>query len=272
MIRPPRDSVTRYRLIRRGFQLICASVLALLLGRTAIAASVFDPARVGPPRSGATAELFRPEGTGPFPAIVVLHGCDGIGRHYRDWARRLVNWGYVALLVDSFTPRGHRSVCNQGRLVPPETRAEDAFAAKAWLATQPYVRPERIGVIGFSHGGWTVLRAVLAGDRPAPPFAAAVAYYPGCQRTATPLVTDTLILIGGADDWTPASSCRGWAEHVDRAGHTVDLVIYPNAHHGFDSRQPPHRYAGHLVGRDDSAADASIATTQIFLAARLGAP
>ena len=162
-----------YRLILIGLQLVLA-------GGTARAASVFDGARVTGPRGGGAAELFRPEGVGPFPAVVVLHGCDGVGPHYRDWARRLVNWGYVALLVDSFGPRGVREVCNKGRKVPPEARAEDAFAARDWLAGQDFVRAGRIGVIGFSHGGWTVLKAVLAAAaRDGAPIQAAEAYYPG---------------------------------------------------------------------------------------------
>jgi hypothetical protein len=59
---------------------------------------------------------------------------------------------------------------------------------------------------------------------------------------------------------------------VERGGHALDLVVYPNAHHGFDGRLPPHSFGGHTVGRDASAADASVATAQIFLAARLGGP
>ena len=164
-------------------------------------------------------------------------------------------------------------VCNERKLVPAEDRADDAYAAAAWLRAQPFVRADRVGIIGFSHGGWSVLKAVLAApDRPAPPFAAAVAFYPGCERPAAPLVTDTLILIGAADNWTPPRNCRNWAEQVDRAGHVLDYIVYPNAQHGFDGRLPPHSFAGHTVGRDASAADAAVATTQIFLAARLGGP
>ena len=237
------------------------------------AASVFDGSRVTGPRGGGAGELFRPEGVGPFSAVVVLHGCAGVGVHERDWARRLVNWGYVALVVDSFGPRGRKSVCNEGRTVPPEARAEDAFAARDWLAGQDFVRAGRIGVIGFSHGGWTVMRAVLADPvRAGGPFAAAVAYYPGCQRAGAAVATDTLIMIGADDDWTPAGLCRTWVERADRAGHAVELVVYPHAHHGFDARMPPHRFAGHTVGRDDSAAAASFVTAQGFLAARLGGP
>jgi dienelactone hydrolase len=52
-------------------------------------------------------ELEKPVGEGPFPAIVMLHGCAGPWP-LRDemWSRRMVDWGYVVLRVDSFGPRG----------------------------------------------------------------------------------------------------------------------------------------------------------------------
>jgi dienelactone hydrolase len=244
-------------------------VLLLLFAAAAPEPLHFDATDVGPPRSSAPAELFLPQGTGPFPAMVVLHGCDGIGPHYRNWARRLAGWGYVALLVDSFRPRGVTMVCNHGRLVPPELQAADGFAAAAYLRGRADVRPDRIGVIGFSHGGWAVLKAVLAAPRPGPDFAAAVAFYPGCEWPGTPLVTDTLILIGDADDWTPAARCQRWRDTVQTDGHKVAMKIYPGALHGFDTGNRPHTYAGHHVGGDPVAAAGAIGETRRFLAARL---
>jgi hypothetical protein len=87
-------------------------------------------------------------------------------------------------------------------------------------------------VIGFSHGGWAVLKAVLAGlvrrpDEPA--FAAAVAYYPGCDPPAAALETDTFILIGDADDWTPAARCARWRDAVQTNGHVLQMKTYPGA-------------------------------------------
>jgi dienelactone hydrolase len=101
-------------------------------------------------------------------------------------------------------------------LVPPEAQARDAFGA-AYLRAAPEVRAERVGVIGFSHGGYAVLKAVLAGlvrRQNEPVFAAAVAYYSGCDPRdlpGAPLEVDTLILIGDADDWTPAARCAAGA-------------------------------------------------------------
>src|SRR5207247_789901 len=50
--------------------------------------------------------LFKPDGSGPFPAVVLLHGCGGIRPHFVQWAGAIRDMGYVALLVDSFRPRG----------------------------------------------------------------------------------------------------------------------------------------------------------------------
>jgi dienelactone hydrolase len=156
--------------------MICRTHLLLaffLLGCAPAATQplTFEPRVVSGPASDAPAELSAPTGAGPFPAIVVLHGCDALGRHVRIWARQLVDWGYVAIVVDSFRPRGMTTVCNHGMLVPPELQAMDAFNAANFLRGLPNVASDRIGVIGFSHGGWAVLKAVLADTRALRPLA-----------------------------------------------------------------------------------------------------
>jgi dienelactone hydrolase len=231
-----------------------------------------DDTTVGAPGSGARAELFLPAGAAPTAAVVVLHGCNGVSPHYRLWAARLAGWGYAALLVDSFRPRGYPDgVCNHGRDVPAETRARDAFAAAAYLRHRLQQPNLPMGIIGFSHGGLTVLKAVLAnaGRADEAPFAAAVAYYPGCEPPGTPLETDTLILIGDADDWTPSARCERWRDQVQRNGHVLQMKVYSGARHAFDTPAPPHMFAGHYVGREPAAAEDSIAETRTFFSARL---
>jgi dienelactone hydrolase len=120
-------------------------------------------------------------------------------------------------------------------------------------------------VIGFSHGGWAVLKAGLARPAAIPPFAAAVAFYPGCDPPAAPIETDTLILIGEADDWTPVQRCKRWVELVQRDGHAVQLKSYPGALHAFDAPAMPHYFAGHYIGRDPVAAADAVTETKRFL-------
>jgi dienelactone hydrolase len=251
-------------------------VTAVWLAAFPAAAQVagFDASMIGAPGSGARAELSMPAGT-PTAAVIVLHGCDGIVPHDRWWASQLARWGYAALLIDSFRPRGFTEVCNHGELVPPEAQARDAFDAADYLRARSDLHIARIGVIGFSHGGWAVLKAVLAGvvrHADEPPFAAAVAFYPGCDPPGSPLETDTLILIGDADDWTPVARCQRWRDHAAPNGHALRMKVYPGALHAFDALVGPRAFAGHYVGRDPVAAADAIAETQAFFAARLMMP
>lgn len=189
----------------------------------------------------------------PAPALVLLHGCSGLyGRggqpaeRYRAMAAWLNQRGIHALATDSFSPRGERQLCTQrtgSRRVTMRERRRDALAALQWLAKQPEVDAARVGLLGWSNGGSTVLAAsnrrhaevAAAAVRPA----LAVAYYPGCQAEVVrgyDAVAPVLLLTGGADDWTPAAACEALARSA--AGATVDIEVYAGAHHGFDGRSP----------------------------------
>jgi dienelactone hydrolase len=90
--------------MRRAKRLVTKLFLVCLIALPANGQPLtFDAGNVGGPRSDARAELFMPQGAGPFPAVVVLHGCDGVGRHYRmliligeadDWTPvdRCIRW------------------------------------------------------------------------------------------------------------------------------------------------------------------------------------
>jgi dienelactone hydrolase len=56
----------------------------------------------------------------------------------------------------------------------------------------------------------------------------------GTYKPVSPL----LILTGALDDWTPAEPCRKMVEISRAAGHDIDIVVYPDAHHSFDSNYP----------------------------------
>jgi dienelactone hydrolase len=124
-----------------------------------------------------------------------LHGCGGVGRRYRMWARTLNSWGYAALWSIASGHGALATICNHGELLPPAVRARDAFNGADYLRSLPFVDPLRIGVIGFSHGGSTVLKAVLpetTSQASAKPFHVAVAFYPDCEPPRSMLVTDTM--------------------------------------------------------------------------------
>ena len=226
-------------------------------------------------------EVLRPEGAGPFPAVVVLHACNGAnGVVTHQWMKRLVEQGYVVALPDSFTPRGYPTgVCGNGNDVRPELRRADAYLALHQLEVRADVQAAHIGLIGFSHGGWSVLTTMARDTGPLPSgaqhgFAAAVALYPFCEqryqfRTYEP-VGPLLILAGALDDWTPAAPCESLAERSAAAGLPVTIHVYPGAGHAFDSFAPPtfiavaNRGKGAHVGGVPEARNDAIARVTAF--------
>lgn len=205
-----------------------------------------------------TGFLYRPATYGAHPAILQLHGCGGFrnaaglpNESYRFWAEHWVRQGFVVLLLDSFTPRGEKTVCSQrdSKIRADRERVRDAYAGLSYLAGLTGVDPARIFLQGWSHGGTTTLNALAAsapGRRAGgPQFRAAVAYYPGCRQfgnghwsSTTPL----LIQSGAADDWTPAIFCEQLAQRARKAGAVVEIDVYPNAHHSFDRLRQPIRF------------------------------
>jgi dienelactone hydrolase len=229
---------------------------------------VVDPATVGTPGSGTAHELYQPAGSGTHPAAVVLHGCAGITPSVRHWAARLAEWGYVALVLDSFGPRGIQNVCDRPDRVSARLRAEDAFAAAAYLRGRTDVLAEHVSVVGFSQGGDT---ALVAASRSAvkrtgaAPFAAIVAFYPWCPLGGDPIASPVLILIGDADDWTPAERCKLFQSTWRPEFGSASLQVYPGATHAFDALGPDRRYLGHLLRYDAGAAEDAAARMRRFL-------
>ncbi len=253
--------------------------LALLLGAPAWAQDVrFPGLAVGSASAGPeiTARMYRPPGTGPFPGIVLLHTCSGVSDHTAKWGRLLAGWGYVVVAPDSLGPRGEKTVCGRGTAVSGDQRVPDIAGAMAFLKAQPFVRGDRLGLIGHSHGGWTAIRAVQGGyNLAAQGLRAAVAYYPSCsQRFDRDVAVPLLILIGDKDDWTPAEDCR----RLQAAGFTrpalVETVYYPNARHSFDNPARDRTVTvangkSYRLGYDAAAAPDAEARTRAFFARHL---
>ena len=223
------------------------------------------------------ASLFKPDGQGPFPALVIMHDCNGLGPRSsgaaRRWGRELLQQGYVILIPDSFSPRGASDgVCTLSdptirAATSGDVRAADAYGALAALRELPFVDGRRVGIMGSSHGGWTTLAAMVTASSDTDPlalakragFAAGIAFYPSClvrlgewsvllrngrtgpmssHRGVYKPIAPTLILSGELDDWPPAEPCRQLVEVARAEGHPIDIHIYPGAYHAFDNDAP----------------------------------
>lgn len=220
-------------------------------------------------------QLAKPEGPGPFPAVVLLHGCGGLSlglpqlQGAAGWYRAR---GFVTLILDSLGPRGVASVCQPTASPDPDDRAIDALQALDYLATLDFVDHRRVIVHGYSHGAWTVLHAldekVVHVVQPRYRFAAGIAYYPYCSmivphRFYAPL----LVLIGELDEWTPARYCTSLYEAQKSTEWPVRLRVYPGAHHGFDLpievQRSPINFK--LVGGSPAAAQDAVLQAERFL-------
>src|SRR5207237_2026492 len=196
-----------------------------------------------------TGDLSLPAGTDRVPAVIVLHSCAGITPSMAEWTHALNAMGYAALVVDSFTRRGVKEVCTGHTSVNPGSRLADLFRAHELLVTHPRIDPQRVGVLGFSHGGWVALwashswyqRRFMRGT--VTPPVAYVAFYPaGCNvqlLDETDVTAPVRIFHGTADDWTTIDHCRAWVARRRAAGKDVSLVEYPGAMHGFDNPSFP---------------------------------
>ena len=251
---------------------IAALGLALVLGvGAARAGSLIEFANVSDQAKPARllGYLARPDGDGPFPAVVVLHGCNGFFGGYAEIADQLKSWGYVALLVDSFGPRGLGARCGIGSPEQPT----DAYAALKYLSREPAVDAARIAVLGYSMGGESALITVVRGliDRLFPEkFAAAIAYYPGCRGGSAAVNAPTLILIGAEDNRTPAAACREMVAQPHEGGAPIDLIVYPGAHHNFNLRTVTGPHPGYTLEYNEAAATDAEEKMRAFLAANLG--
>ena len=184
--------------------------------------------------------LAKPEGAGPFPAVIGLHGCAGMpSMTKRKLVDELVGWGYVVLLVDSFATRGIEHTCTGGFPDIADMRRSDAYGALAFLARQTFVDQQRVAAVGFSQGGWVNLLVAEASSfelfvrHNNLGFRAVIAFYPLCRAVVGRLVIPTLILIGALDQWTPAAHCSEKIDAWRTGGQPIELVVYPNTHHGF---------------------------------------
>lgn len=221
------------------------------------------------------AMLFRPEGSGPFPAIVALHSCDGLrGRRnslrkpFEDWGQRLAAAGFVVVFPDSYTSRGlaHQCTIKAPKVRPDRERVADARAVRDWLQQQDFVRKDRVSLLGWGNGGISALWAVRPNLEPnddRPDFRSAAVFYPGCRRlgdTAWSTRVPTLILIGALDNWTPAKHCEEMVKNARGRSAQAVIVKYKGAHHAFDHDRLPVKQRRKIAFAPDPGGNVTVGT------------
>ncbi len=205
--------------------------------------------------------VFEPGGPGPHAAVVMLHGRAGpysslakgvytaatLSKRHKEWGEFWAQRGYVAILVDSFGPRGYPSGFgvgsyeNRPAAVSEQTvRPLDAYGALRFLRTRKDVIADRIGVQGWSNGGMTVLVTIgeNAPGMEKPGFRAAIAEYPGCGMEAVKgayrTYAPTLMMIASADEEVSPKRCEEFAQRARANGSNLTPVVYEGAEHNFD--------------------------------------
>lgn len=230
--------------------------------------------------------VSRPDGAGPFPVLIMLHGCGGPRPFLDEMAEVAVRSGAAVINVDSYAPRGISriaaiaTVCTGARLHGRE-RAGDLFAALEWARRQDWADRERIAAIGWSHGGWTIMdalalrpgaemaRATGLSDLPEEPLeglSAALLVYPYTGpgtytgRRSWRLAPRATAIVAGRD--YIVGPIRGSLERQRALGTPLDIVIFERATHAFEDRfaeDPRVRYDPAATAREHALLQEMIA-------------
>jgi dienelactone hydrolase len=231
------------------------------------AAPLPAPQQVDIPLGSATlhAQLYKPDGAGPFPTVIALHGCGGLGGRsepiqprYRDWAEQLLKGGNAVLLPDSYGSRelGPQCRVKERRVLARRERVADIVASRQWLMQQPWATRDRISLLGWANGASALLWAVRpqSSSRNAEPdFRSAIAFYPDCRISSGlgwSARVPTLLLIGAKDDVSSPPACRQMIDGAQGRSALTRIVVYPGAYHDFDRANFPL----HAIGGTGDAA------------------
>jgi dienelactone hydrolase len=235
--------------------------------------------------------VMAPAGDGPFPTALLFSGCDGPRDNLERWGRMLNAQGWAAIVVDSHGPRGFsdheiwRLVCS-GQLLMGSERAGDLLVAIDDARRMRFVDPERIVLIGSSHGGWTIMDllsldpprrlptnlARLPAGAPSDPLegvVGAILLYPYCgeanraRRVPWTRPIPTLFLLAEDDVIAPSARCLEVAERLSAAGLPVEVSLFGGVTHGFDQQD---RSALSPLVFDEPATAEAMAVARDFLA------
>jgi carboxymethylenebutenolidase len=180
--------------------------------------------------------LAKPNQSGSFPVILVCHENRGLTEHIQDVTRRLAKAGYAALAVDLLSRQGGSAFLGSDQVpgalgnIEPAQFAADLQSGYRYMLTQPYVQPERVGMVGFCFGGgvtWLVATAM-------PELKAAVPFYgPPPPIEDVPKINAAVLTIYGELDERINSTIPAIEQAMRANNKFYEKVIYPNADHAF---------------------------------------
>lgn len=195
------------------------------------------------------AYVSQPDTGGPHPGVVVIMEAFGVNGHIEAVADSIAKEGYVAIAPDLYYRQGPRLICGyndmdnalswMGKLRDDELIV-DVGAVVDYLKSQPNMKGERFGIVGFCVGGR--ISYLIAGSNDA--IGAAAVFYggnimapfgdPPTPFDRTPNIQGPVLGLFGEDDKNPTvEDVRKIEAELKKHGKTYDFHIYPNAGHGF---------------------------------------
>jgi carboxymethylenebutenolidase len=185
--------------------------------------------------------LVQPAGSGPFPALLVIHENRGLNPYIEDVARRAAVEGYLAFAPDGLSPvGGYPGNDDDGRalqaaLSPAELRADMLNGARFVKAHK--LSSGKLGVTGFCWGGSTTnyLATALGAD-----LQAAVPYYGAAAATAeVPKIKAPLLIQFAENDAAVNGMWPAYEAALKAAGAKYEAHTYPGTQHGFHNNSTP---------------------------------
>jgi len=221
------------------------------------------PAPEGSPGLSVKATLTKPEGKGPFPAIVMFSTAGGWQDTPRHWRKRLNAWGYVTLEVGAENEFSNN--------LQSQNQVLDAIGALEYLQEVPYVDSNRVAVMGWDLGAETALWAIDAlgwAGKHKDRFVAAVAIYPPCDLIAVgQFFSPALIISAELDGLAKPSSCERLVKSVPSGLNVPMLKIIPGAYHWFDLPHQPATIYDVTYEYNAKATEAAVNHVRSFLEA-----
>ena len=177
-----------------------------------------------------------------YPLVIGVAGSLGWLDHHREALKLYRDLGIATFELYSFDSRGVKSTVGEQTKVTTAMMILDSYKALDTLSKHPNIDGKRVALTGWSLGGGTALLSgwtpLIEAINPLKRFAAHLAYYPPCVVEPENLsFTDAPehILIGEIDDWTPASACLSLVETARNFKNNIEITVFENAHHSFDS-------------------------------------